>query len=64
MIIAENRDEAARFQSESTLTIDGILISTDAGQESIQQSVLELLEKQIQLDPSAWIGGDRFGRRT
>lgn len=64
VIIAENRDEAARFQSESTLTIDGILISTDAGQESIQQSVLELLEKQIQLDPSAWIGGDRFARQA
>lgn len=59
VIIADNKEQADKFR-ESGTDIDGTLITINADTES----VMELLDKQIEQDPSAWVGGADFARQA
>ncbi len=59
VIIAENREKAAAIQENREIEIDGTTISW-ASDVVKPEELLPLLQKNIEQDPSAWIGGAAY----
>lgn len=59
VIIAEDKQQAEKIKESGSATIDGKEVHLNA-EANNAEDLRELLQKQIEQDPSAWIGGDRY----